>query len=80
MIRSLKNTRISDLEQSPRVRIWDGSKSVQSHARKMVWNSTDLAVLHHIDLPQPSLVERFASGMDDMTQSILFGQHEHSVK
>jgi len=41
---------------------------------------TDLAVLHHISLPQPSLVERFTRGMDDMTQAILFGQHEHGVK
>ena len=41
---------------------------------------TNLAVLHHISLPQPSLVERFARGMDDMAQSILFGQYEHSVK
>jgi hypothetical protein len=41
---------------------------------------TDLAVLHYISLPQPSLVEWFARGMDDMTQSILFGQYEHRVK
>jgi hypothetical protein len=46
----------------------------------MLSKGTDLTVLHHISLPQPSLVERFARGMDDMTQSILFGQHEHGIK
>jgi len=41
---------------------------------------TDLAVLHHVSLPQPGLVEWFARSVDYMTQPILFGQYEHSIK
>ena len=59
-----------NLERHPRL--------VQGHAGR--YFGTDLAVLHHVSFPQPSLVEWFTRGMDDMTQPVLFRQHEHSVK
>lgn len=76
-------------EESPHLRLGtvaDGQnlerrpESVQGSAGECFRRGTDLAVLHHICLPQPSLVEWFTCGMDDMTQPVLFGQHEHGVK
>ena len=59
-----------NLERRPRL--------VQGYAGRYI--GTDLAVLHHVSLPQPSLVEWFTRGMDDMAQPVLFRQHEHGVK
>lgn len=37
-------------------------------------------MLHDVQLPEPCLVERVASRVDDVTQSILLRQDEHSVQ
>ena len=41
---------------------------------------TYLAVLHDVELSQPRLIERIASGVYDMTQSVLFRDNKHSVE
>ena len=63
------------------VRIWNAAPNEHEGMQGGLFRrGTDLAVLHYISLPQPSLVEWFARGMDDMAQSVLFGQYEHRVK
>jgi hypothetical protein len=41
---------------------------------------TNLAVLHDVELPEPSLVEWITGGVYDMAQSILFRENKHRVK
>lgn len=56
-------------------------KLAHRHLEKTLFRErTNFAVLHNVSLPQPSLIKRFARGVNDMTQSILFGQHEHGVQ
>jgi hypothetical protein len=38
-----------------------------------------LAVLHHVQLPQPCLIEWVAGGMDNMAQPVLLCEHQHRV-
>lgn len=39
--------------------------------------TTDLTVLHYVQLPQPRLIEGIAGRMDDMTQPVLLCQDQH---
>lgn len=42
--------------------------------------TTNLAVLHDVELTQPCLIKRVAGSVDDMTQPILLRQHQHRVQ
>lgn len=37
-------------------------------------------MLHDIELPEPRLIKRIASGMYDMAESVLFGENECRVQ
>lgn len=41
---------------------------------------TNLTVLHHVQLPEPCLVEGVARGMNNMAKSILLREHQHRVQ
>lgn len=42
--------------------------------------STDLAMLHDVELSQPGLIERIAGGVYNMTKSVLFCEDQHRVQ